>query len=783
MNRYIKTGFLALTLILGLASCSNDVFLGSHTAPEDNGTRVMFSVSDGAAKTRAAVTPTMEGFAREKAIVAANSYAVVFRPDGTLYNVYRLSYDDVSSKYSFDVENGGYYYMYVVANTALDLTTDANKSAITDADALFSLIETTDPGTAKQASTNFLMTSPKTLVDVDGNEDTELGSVTLTRAAVRFDIDATAIEGFQITSVAISNRYTTSMLARGSGNATTMDGLTKAAATETYTRGTGSGQVDASGAYVEGTSTYYVDDQQWLGVIYGYENYSDADADVTEVTIRGTLKGVQIIHTVSFKDASTAVITKPKRNTIYTVTLTADGSGVGVGDISSDIVVKDWTGLETIVYGDLNDPTKPSFQLTSSQKTKGYTSLDADAATNTNPGSIIVSRATATTITLTVTGRNIGSTLNCLGHYVKADHETVTADGVTITPGEVTNDGNGNIVQDWTIEITEAAMPGYGDYLTFQLANKYNLTTAYRNFDVVTTPKLPIEYVAPYNMASNTEFSADNNALSSAYFTWKNTSAASNGVGTVAWTSAKTNIQNFINGTAVPGYHLPSKAEWCSVVAPYHAATNSQTAANTDAAMSGDVSQRITYKNGKHTNMTETVAWGVTNNAGTYSYEVNRLFYNDYNCPNDVAHTYIGYGLRFRENSTTNGEYTCAYRYEYNTADASVGGGASLTIQVIYVGADPSVDIDMISVESWWANPDYTLVLPACGYSPYTSPADHAPGWYSSATNQANGYYWSATPRDASSVWTMYFYPSNVIGNNWNLPGYGFSVRLFADKE
>ena len=202
--------------------------------------------------------------------------------------------------------------------------------------------------------------------------------------------------------------------------------------------------------------------------------------------------------------------------------------------------------------------------------------------------------------------------------------------------------------------------------------------------------------------------------------------------------------------------------------------------------MSGDNGERIKYMNGQHTNLSETVAWGVTNNNGTYSYDVNQVFYNDYNCPNDAAHTYIGYGLRFKELSGgnyVNGQYTCAYRYEYKSADASVGGGASLTIQVKYVGTDTSITISTISDESWWTSPDYTLVLPACGYSKPVNACNQAPGYYSSATGQSGGYYWSATARDASLVFSMRFYSSHVHGNNSHLPGHGFPVRLFKDVE
>ena len=116
-----------------------------------------------------------------------------------------------------------------------------------------------------------------------------------------------------------------------------------------------------------------------------------------------------------------------------------------------------------------------------------------------------------------------------------------------------------------------------------------------------------------------------------------------------------------------------------------------------------------------------------------------------------------------------------------SAADASVGGGASLTIQVKYVGTNTSITISTISNESWWTSPDFTVVLPACGYSPYTNGSDQAAGW-SSASDTAYGYYWSATARDASYVHYMLFTTSYVSGNDWNLPGFGFSVRLFADK-
>jgi len=317
-----------------------------------------------------------------------------------------------------------------------------------------------------------------------------------------------------------------------------------------------------------------------------------------------------------------------------------------------------------------------------------------------------------------------------------------------------------------TGEVTPVAAGSTTITATVADGTNYTYATTTASYTLINRPKLPIEYIAPYNMRTDTAMATDNNPTNSAYFYWgSNTSTPAS------------NMSKFIKGTALTGYHLPSKAEWCSIVAPYYAGSN-------DSSMGGSDNQRITYKRGSSSNLSETVAWGVTNNNGTYSYDVNQVFYNDYNCPNDAAHTCIGYGLRFKEKSGSNyvnGQYTCAYRYEYKTSDSDAGGQKSLTVQVKYVGANAGITISTISNESWWTSPDFTVVIPACGHKGNNS-SDYAAGSYSSASEPASGYYWSATARDASYVHDMAFHPSVVAGNNWNHPGHGFSVRLFKDR-
>ena len=755
MNRYIKTGILVFSFVL--ASCSNDVFLGSKegaTKSDSGGPRVSFTIGN-AANTRAAVATDFTGFAREKSIDVSKSYAVVFRPDGTLYDAYALTYDSENSEYYFDVENGGYYYMYVVANTSVDLTDATVKSGISSAADLFALEETTDPGTNAQASTHFLMVSAKTLIDIDGDDDTDLGAVNLTRAAVRYDIDATAINGFVIESVDIDNRYTSSLIARN--GSTGMTGLDKDASTKSYT------SIPASGDYVDGTSTYYVDDRQWLGVIYGYENYSETD--VTAITIHGTLYGIKIDHTVSFSDGVT--VTKPKRNTIYTITLATNGSGAGLGDITSAIDVKDWTGVETIAYSNLKDISKPSFSITSSHSGMKYTALDADASTKTNPGSIIVQKSTATSITLLVTGKNIGSTLTCLGRYDKATDATVSATGVTCTPGTVTNDGSGNIMQSWTIALTNAALTSGADYLTFQLANKYDLTNAYRNFTIVADMKKmnPLYYVAEYNLnlaTDNTTFTFNKTEGTSqgTLFQWSSSYGSNHGIMGTKWAAQTSGY----NGYVIPAntdrtlegesWHLPTQQEYLSIVPVVYTSSDQENMFANNAAF---------VTSGLYTEPACVFGYSTETKTPT-AYQ---SYWSSYTT------TDVRYAVRF-----LNTDYCSVWKYQF--------GSSKLVITAKLIDRITSADAAAKLAEIMDAGYNWTTLdadqgelsrtFYACGYGDQ-SYRQNASGSSSSGTN---GYYWSAS-YDGSSALRLRF-TSGYLGTAPDTPAHGFSVRLFRDE-
>lgn len=276
--------------------------------------------------------------------------------------------------------------------------------------------------------------------------------------------------------------------------------------------------------------------------------------------------------------------------------------------------------------------------------------------------------------------------------------------------------------------------------------------------------RLPIEYVAPYDMKSATEMATDNHVNNSYYFY---------GGGT----SFSTNLVNFINGTAYPGYHLPSTFEWMSILPPYYGKDGNNTSETFD--VDGGNRIRLAKGNGVTAILGEIAGWGVKNNSGAYTYEVYRKFYNQYNWP---AGSNVSYAIRFMENSDGDyGIYTCAYRYTYNDVSSSIGSN-SLTIDVKYIGLDETVTISTISNSSWWSSVDFTVTMPACGW--LNTEADAAGSSYSGANAKLSTYYWSATPNDIAGYgYQARFYDEFIDGNGPTPLSYSYSVRLFRDRQ
>ena len=303
--------------------------------------------------------------------------------------------------------------------------------------------------------------------------------------------------------------------------------------------------------------------------------------------------------------------------------------------------------------------------------------------------------------------------------------------------------------------------------------------------------KLPIEYVAPYNMAATSsdlssniyvatthKMASDNTPQTSAYFRWNS-----------ALKFQKHVAVNNSDGSFSGFYHLPTAKEWMTVIAPWFTANTSEddNVAEIFPNISGSKGDRIYYSqhSAPKTGLKEEVEWGAHWNGTSYDYLVSGdagIFYADYYCPTGSGAK--GYGLRFKPTASANGVYTCAYRYEYKTTDVTVGNAPSLTVMVKYVGPDPNVTINTISTESYWATCDYILVLPVCGHKGIEG-KDYPSGTYvtsSSVTSPANGHYWSSTQRANGNSFYISFYTTHVQGNTSYTPNLSSSVRLFKDR-
>ncbi len=453
---------LVVAMSLALASCSVDKPENTGVA-KTTGHQVKFTLSSGKMMTRAAAA--VSGFDREKAISNSNIYAVSFESDGTYHGTHTVS--ESSGDFGFDVGAAGSYYIYVVANPTIE--NFLTKQYDDEADFL-SDIETADPGADLAASTNFLMLSRRTLADVDAENETDLGTIELVRAAARIDIDATAISGIEIKQVTVKNRYTSTKLSRIGGD-TDMSDLTKQDA-KVYIRGSESGQIAAIS-----NTTALVNDEQWQGVIYSYENLersTDATA-ITVLEITHELNGIESTTTVPFEN------TPLKRNGLYTVTLN-EAAAADVQEIVYTITVVDWNSVGLAFTG-TTDTAKPSFSVTSNHTSNA----------TTNPTMVRAIRTDDNAISLKViSGGAMGSEVVFMGGVVRGDNEYTieeytAANGATPI-GDPTNTYNattGLLEQTFTIAVPRTLAENMlsSDYLRFRVCNQYD-ASQYQEFDI-----------------------------------------------------------------------------------------------------------------------------------------------------------------------------------------------------------------------------------------------------------------------------------------------------------
>ena len=265
-NIIYAVGFM---LLAGLTSCSsNDETMS--TAQTGEGV-IHFTLDSGSAKTRA----TTASEQKEKEVYPYSVYVVAFEKNGgTLVNAVKATTTDAIN-YTADLGKSGIFDIYVIANANTDLSNDiTNLSSTATVDNLFAIKASQTPGTPLTGDETNLSWSYNTdgyFLMVGKNENakqgpaggdsggTDIGAITLTRASVRIDVDATGSD-ITLSGLKLNKRYESTLLMRT--DQTDMTGLDDP--TTDYA-------VSASGE----TST---------AALYTYE-YTGTD---TELTIVGT---------------------------------------------------------------------------------------------------------------------------------------------------------------------------------------------------------------------------------------------------------------------------------------------------------------------------------------------------------------------------------------------------------------------------------------------------------------------------------------------------------------
>ncbi len=294
--------------------------------------------------------------------------------------------------------------------------------------------------------------------------------------------------------------------------------------------------------------------------------------------------------------------------------------------------------------------------------------------------------------------------------------------------------------------------------------------------------KLPLEYVAEYNLAGGFLYGTKPDYSNPSLVTFPQTDPQ------LRWAINHTNYQSgyynwyickgiydaaynpstkklfsdaFFTTGEGKGYHLPSITEWNGVFS-----YNGQVKFNTTAFIQP---------------INEAVEFG----------GIKKTYLNHYKC----LGAKVCYCLRFGQGTgnptgnysvtefpkATDNSMLCAYRYTLVGSFTNNSNNSHLKVECVYLGNSFTGDIDTISNDSWWNARTYetvTRIFPVAGYIALAKPSG-------SGTLNHHGYfgcYWSGTENGSSGVWNANFNSSNAGANSAGDRHNGFPVRLFADE-
>lgn len=688
MCKTLKYMFLLIATLLGFSSCSNDKILDEGVIGRGNS--VTFTLQ-GALRATATPdhnnpiivqTPALD---REKSV--SEIYAVLFN-NGTFFKTVKAT---GSGTYNVAIDQTGTFDMFLVANPDAALVAKLQNN-ITSIASYEQLVVTQSPGEDKTA-TNFLMTSERKTVTTSSATPTAIGAIKLTRLAARFDL-YNRVPELKITKITMKNRFVESRIARGALNER-MDGLTSNS-TKTYEA-------------AQGLTSY-----DCIAAMYSYEN---AFAGGTSLVIEGQYDGKELYPYEILLEKLPI-----KRNHLYTIIINSktnagdsedfEPGNDSFGSFDFEIKVNDWEAGETIEWAGANAASAvvPNFTATAT--------ANLTEAGNDNPTTLTVTNSAANTVTLTVKGVAAGSNL--------VHVEGALPQGYTVTPNPVTLVA-GVPTQTFTIALPQNRT--YTKELPFELQNALDPTV---KRDVVlkhegVRVKLPIEYMADYNVAADGmsfATSHDNN-VSNGLFNFSSAIAK--------FTSIKIDGKN---------YHLPSRSELMAVTAHF---TPNVLLWN-QVINKADVTEEARVKG-------ETATY-----TADYRTTVNK----------------IAYAVKFKGNGDT---YKCAYRYEYMGTSAPGSTDSRLKITVRYLGTtNPTVTIANVATEAFWTTnnaDDIVKFIPASGSQETEEP---------SPTYGTSGYIRTSDATRENQSYVMSF---SASGSN-TFPNAGHStklgVRLFSDK-
>ena len=431
MNKIKIFGFVIFaTLVSFLASCVSD--------SEDRmlSSKVKFSISNAVENSTRAATYGAEvdtvALDREKAI--DNIYAVVYK-DLQWQRTEQAILDASSNTWTVELYESGAYDMYLVANVDADLLGKLQTaSLVVSPDGLNEVIATKDPG-ADDTATSLLMTSDRKNVVTKANDanGTDVGTIELTRAMARIDIDGTNVPGFVIREVTFKNRYNSTYFARGTTNAADMASL-------------GKSDVDYDVSALAS--------DKCEATLYGYENLYDGTdaAQTTVVVVKGSFNGVEMEHEVSFDNIPL------RRNHLYYVYILPEGKPDTYNGLAHAIRVKDWETGETLEWkGDdnLTNREAPTFVVNATGATYSPSA--------TNPTAVTLIDNNAINIDVTVTSKSTSAKLLCTDHF----------EDVVISEAAAEYTLAGETIQKFTIHLDANPLGAGNRTFTFAVENAF----------------------------------------------------------------------------------------------------------------------------------------------------------------------------------------------------------------------------------------------------------------------------------------------------------------------